>query len=164
MKLWSVFGSAEQLVLEEATANHARMLADLHAKSFTRGWTDGEFLEILGKPTACGFVLRPAGKRAKEIVAFVLARSVAGETEILTIAVASNWRRYGCGRRLMDEVLRKAHADRVESVFLEVDEGNKAAVALYKKLGFIQVGTRDGYYRKQAGENAAALVMRRDVR
>ena len=71
---------------------------------------------------------------------------------------------HGLGRKLMDAVLAKAHRERIESVFLEVDETNKPAIALYKKLGFFQVGGRPDYYQDRSARKSAALVMRRDLR
>ena len=96
-------------------------------------------------------------------VGFVLARLAAGEAEILTVAVARAHRRQGLGWRLMDAVLRELHAQRAEALFLEVDETNAPAIALYRRLGFFEVGKRPSYYqgrRRQTG----ALVMRRDLR
>ena len=34
-------------------------------------------------------------------------------------------------------------------VFLEVEEGNRAAVTLYRKFGFAEVGRRENYYRSR---------------
>ena len=39
---------------------------------------------------------------------------------------------------------------------LEVRESNEAAIALYEKLGFEVVGSRDGYYRDN---NEDAILM-----
>jgi ribosomal-protein-alanine N-acetyltransferase len=89
---------------------------------------------------------------------------MAGEAEIITIAVARAHRRRGLGRLLMEAVLRDLHAIRAEALVLEVDEKNAAAVALYRKLGFREVGKRAGYYPSADGTASNALVMRRDLR
>ena len=93
----------------------------------------------------------------------MLSRLATGEAEILTIAVARARRGYGIGRQLMDAVLRELHAARAEALFLEVDETNGPAIALYRRLGFRQVGNRPGYY-KHGESRTGALVMRRDLR
>ena len=88
-----------------------------------------------------------AGRQGQEPPAgFVLARLAAGEAEIFTVAVARAHRRQGIGWRLMDAVLRELHAQRAEALFLEVDEANLAALALYRRLGFHEVGKRPRYY------------------
>lgn len=152
------------VVVDPVDSSHPRHMADLHAVTFARPWTDGEFHDMLAQPTVFGFVSRELTRGKSKILGFVLARSAAGEAEILTIAVAPDWQGYGLGRKLMDAVLAKAHGERIESVFLEVDEINKPAIALYRKLGFFQVGGRPEYYRDRSGRKSAALVMRRDLR
>ncbi|MET0429646.1 MAG: ribosomal-protein-alanine acetyltransferase, partial [Microvirga sp.] len=48
-------------------------------------------------------------------------------------------------------------------VFLEVEEGNAPALALYRRLGFREVGRREGYYARPDGTRAAALTMSLDL-
>ncbi|WP_223479156.1 ribosomal protein S18-alanine N-acetyltransferase [Oricola indica] len=158
-RLWPI-----DVVVDPLDISHTRHMADLHAVSFSRPWTDGEFHDMLGQPTVFGFVARELTWGKSKVLGFVLARGAAGEAEILTITVAPDWQGHGLGRKLMDAVLRKAHGERIESVFLEVDETNAPAIALYRKLGFFQVGGRPDYYRDKAGRRTAALVMRRDLR
>ena len=88
-------------------------------------------------------------------------RSTGEEAEVLTLAVSARQRRRGIGRRLMDEALRRLYHDRVPVLFLEVDETNAAARALYARTGFRVVGRRRDYYG--SGTGAAAVVMRADL-
>ncbi|WP_309084315.1 ribosomal protein S18-alanine N-acetyltransferase [Chelativorans sp.] len=141
-----------------------RALAELHRDDFARPWTDGEFESLLGDDTVFGFAAIEEGHPASKPCGFVLARLAAGEAEILTIAVARQVRRRGIGRMLMDAVLRTLHAERAEALFLEVDENNAPALALYRRLGFRQVGHRPDYYRDANARRSHAIVMRRDLR
>jgi ribosomal-protein-alanine N-acetyltransferase len=136
----------------------------LHREDFIRPWTDGEFSDLLSQDTVFGFAAFETGKAKAGPAGFVLARLAAGEAEILTIAVARSHRRQGLGRQLMDAVLRRLHAERAEALFLEVDETNVAAIALYRRLGFHEVGKRPAYYQTAGQQKASALVMRRDLR
>jgi ribosomal-protein-alanine N-acetyltransferase len=139
-------------------------LERLHREDFVRPWTDAEFAGLLAQDAVFGYGARETGRRNAPMAGFVLARLAAGEAEILSIAVARSCRRLGLGRRLMDAVLRELHGQRAEALFLEVDETNAPAVALYRRLGFREVGKRPGYYAAKDGQKSGALVMRRDLR
>ena len=160
--MWGSLGVGD-LALASIREADTRQLADIHAATFARPWTDGEFDDLLARPTNDGFILRMPKSRGGRIEGFVLTRTVIDEVEILTIAVRPNWQALGAGRRLMDAALGAAHAARAKSVFLEVDEHNRPALALYRRLGFSEVGRRDGYSAPPGGRGGNALVMRRDI-
>ncbi|PSJ58070.1 ribosomal protein S18-alanine N-acetyltransferase [Kumtagia ephedrae] len=146
------------------TASDLAALAAIHREDFARPWSEEEFHGLLTQDTVFGFTVREVGHGQEAPAGFVLARLVAGEGEILTVAVARASRRQGLGWQLMDAVLRDLHARRAEALFLEVDESNAAALALYRRLGFLQVGRRANYYANARGPAGGALVMRRDLR
>ncbi|MEO3386571.1 ribosomal protein S18-alanine N-acetyltransferase [Mesorhizobium sp. CAU 1741] len=140
-------------------------LPALHAEHFTRPWSEHEFQSLLAQDTVFGFGVWQVGNRKAGPAGFVLARLAAGEAEILTIAVARVQRRRGLGRDLMEAVLRELHAQRAEALFLEVDETNAPAVALYRRLGFREVARRRAYYDHPGDTpRTDALVMRRDLK
>jgi len=150
--------------VEPLEPRHGGDLAILHREDFVRPWSQEEFAALLADAHVFGYAVREVGRRGPPL-GFVLARLAAGEAEILTIAVARNNRNAGLGWKLMDAVLRQLHAERAEALFLEVDETNAPALALYRRVGFHQVGKRAGYYDGAAvGQKTAALVMRRDLR
>ena len=166
MTLWSPFRQRQPLdysvvPLEEGDAT---ALARLHTEDFIRPWTDGEFASLLAQDTVFGFSVRETGNGRAGPLGFILARHAADEGEVLTVAVARAHRRKGLGWKLMDAVLRELHGRRAAALFLEVDETNAPAIALYKRLGFRQVGLRPRYYQAAGKARTGALVMRRDLR
>ena len=46
---------------------------------------------------------------------------------------------------------------RAERLFLEVDETNQPAIALYRRFGFREVGKRPRYYQSAEGASPARL-------
>lgn len=155
---------AREYAILPLSRGHGAALAVLHREDFVRPWTGGEFSDLLAQHTVFGFAAFEAGRGKAGPVGFVLARLAAGEAEILTVAVSRAHRRQGLGRQLMDAVLRRLHAQRAEALFLEVDETNAPAIALYRRLGFREVGKRPAYYQAADNRKANALVMRRDLR
>ena len=162
------FSSAEEFAIERLTPEDAHLLPAIHGEDFARPWSEDEFETLLSQEPVFGFGAWRVGRRAEAPAGFVLARLAAGEAEILTIAVGRGWRRHGLGRELMEAALRHLHGERAEALFLEVDETNAPALALYRRLGFDAVGRRPAYYERpgaaQGAAKSAALVMRRDLR
>ena len=83
------------------------------------------------------------------VVGYVIATCVAGESEILRIAIDKVFRGKGYGYDLIKYFINSVDAD---VIHLEVRIGNSAAVSLYEKAGFKRVGVRKGYY--DDGEDA----------
>ncbi|MDR6626668.1 GNAT family N-acetyltransferase [Caulobacter segnis] len=133
-------------------------LADLHDKAFDRPWTALEFEALLNSPGVFA-VLGEAGEPA-ESKGFILCRSIAGEAEILTIAVDPAARRRGWGAALVEVATGIAVQTGAEALFLEVAVDNTAAIALYQSTRFAKVGLRKGYYPHPDGAKDA-VVMRR---
>jgi len=94
---------------------------------------------------------------------FALGRVVAGEAELLTLAVAPEARRRGVGRRLVQGFLAQAAQGCAQEAFLEVAADNRAALALYAAAGFIEVGRRLGYLAGPGTAPVDALVLRHSL-
>jgi ribosomal-protein-alanine N-acetyltransferase len=89
---------------------------------------------------------------------FALGSAVAGEAEVLLIAVDPAHRRAGLGAALLAALEGWAEGAGAEAVYLEVAVGNRAARALYAGAGYVEVGVRRGYYGDGAED---ALCLRR---
>ena len=148
-------------VIRPLRGDKAEACARLHAVGFAHPWSAEEVARLIADAsTLSAAALDPA----KGILrGFALARRAADEAEILTVAVEAATRGRGVGRALLAEILRQAANAGARAMFLEVDEGNAAAMALYRRLGFIKVGERPGYYRRKDGSRALAIVMRRSL-
>jgi len=95
-----------------------------------------------------------------KVVGFISGRRMAVEGEILNLAVKPQFRRHGHGQALVNVILERFHQDAVLQVFLEVRQSNHNAIAFYLRLGFREVGRREGYY---SGPPEAALVLARSM-
>lgn len=151
--------------LDDARIDDSRAMADIHEKSFARPWSTEEIAALMEDHRIVqAIALRRRVGRGDRLLGFVMMRAAGGEAEILTIAVASGARRRGYGRRLMEEAGRRAYRDRAEALFLEVDQSNRGAIALYRSLGYETVAERARYYQGAPGGPGTALVMRLSLR
>lgn len=139
------------------TPGDAQRLCEIHALAFARGWLAHEFETLLGSSTGLGY----GARLGSGVLGFSVMRIAADEAELLTITTAPEWRGCGIAHRLLEHSLEGAARQGAKRLFLEVNDGNVPALALYQRQGFTQVGRRKGYY---VGENGGdALIMRRDL-
>lgn len=146
-------------VVEPAGLRDAPRLSQLHRASFHRGWGTEEFEQILIERNALAHRLRLGGS----VIGFIVSRTAADEAEILSVAVAQKYRGQGFSRDLLRTHLGHLAGHGLKTVFLEVEENNRPARALYERAGFRVVGRRDRYYKDSSGEQLNAVVMRRDL-
>lgn len=92
-------------------------------------------------------------------IGFIALRVIAGEAEILNLAVLPESRRRGCGSRLLAAAELHARSSGALSLFLEVRESNSPAIRFYENQGFVRTGLRPNYYRDPA--EAAVLMMKK---
>ena len=77
---------------------------------------------------------------------------VAGELQVMLVAVQPAQQRQGLGRQVLQTLLEMAQQLGCHLATLEVAASNQAAINLYGALGFVSCGQRSGYYRN--GEDA----------
>jgi ribosomal-protein-alanine N-acetyltransferase len=153
-----LLGRAEPRLSEAGPAD-AEAIAALHAASFHRGWSEDDVRRLLldhAVMTHCAAI-------NGDVTGFIMSRRATDEAEILSVAVESGQQGRGVGRRLLDWHLRHLAGQGTRAVFLEVEENNVAAIKLYRRAGFREVGRRPNYYPQGGGKSANALILRRDL-
>lgn len=120
-------------------------------------WNKQQFLDSLTTASHCS-VLEQAG----QVIGFCILQTVVDEANLLLMAIDPAHQGKGYGYILLEQAV-EALGERCVMVFLEVRVSNQAAIGLYEKLGFHQVGTRRGYYPSATGrEDAAVMALTRD--
>ncbi len=104
----------------------------------------GELRHMLGRDEPPQ--LPPPEERLELVVGFVGVWLMADEAHIVTVAVRESHRRRGIGELLLIAAIEMAQENRQELVTLECRVSNTAALALYEKYGFQQMGLRPRYY------------------
>jgi ribosomal protein S18 acetylase RimI-like enzyme len=129
-------------VAEERDGIASEPPVDIEARA--AGWTlDGTLVAVAGT----------------EIVGSMhIERSRHGFGEI-GMAVARAWRRRGVGSALLAAAIEWARERGLHKLSLSVFAHNAAAIALYRKFGFVEEGRRVKHYRRESGELWDALEM-----
>ncbi|WP_404785820.1 ribosomal protein S18-alanine N-acetyltransferase [Altericista sp. CCNU0014] len=122
-------------------------------------WSAQSYREELNRSSSDLVGLRSTASEAEgkvSLLAMGCAWTVLDEAHIVLMAVHPQHRRCGLGYGILLELLEAARRRGMKYATLEVRASNKAAIALYTKLGFTTAGTRRNYYG-DTGEDA--LVM-----
>lgn len=116
-------------------------------------WTRGNFCDALTSGYLCC-----VEEMLGELCAYAVLMPGVDEAELLNIGVAAAHQRKGLGAAMLSTLLKMAADRGLRRVLLEVRTSNLAAIALYRRAGFLQIGVRRGYYRS-AAVSEDALVM-----
>jgi len=84
----------------------------------------------------------------EKVVGYIFGWIIQNEFHLHNIAVHPNYRRQKIGQKLINYIISRIAAQRVNFILLEVSVNNVSARKCYQSLGFIEVGQRKDYYSK----------------
>jgi ribosomal-protein-alanine N-acetyltransferase len=147
-----------ELLVSRATPPEAALMASLHATCFDPPWNEAAMANFIVAPgTLClvGF----AGDCGPVPGGLLIARCAGDEADLLTLGVVPACRRVGLGRALLKRAVAELRASGTARLFLEVDECNEAALALYRSFGAEPIGRRANYYENGADAAIFSLAL-----
>ena len=134
--------SLSTLRFEPLRENHIAGILAIESQVNSAPWTERSFRNELDHKQGIFRV----GLIEGEVTAYGGLWLVIDEAHITTIAVSPARHRMGIGTRLMCNLLEEAKSQGMMCVTLEVRVGNKAAIQMYERIGFIVSAKRKGYY------------------
>ena len=144
------------------TIDDIEAIMDLENRCFIDPWSENTYRRDLNSnPHSFYWTLRLANAshmNHPSILAYGGYWIMGDEAHIVTIATDPDWQRQRLGEWLLLNMLAEMRTYGVAQATLEVRASNQAAVRLYLKLGFIEVGTRPNYYRDPT-EDALLLTL-----
>lgn len=130
-------------------------IAALERACFSDPWSEQSVASELDNPLSLWLVCR----EGEHVLGYVGSQTVLGESDMMNIAVAPDARRRGTAQLLIGALTQQLRERGSHSLSLEVRPSNAAAVSLYRKLGFAQVGRRPNYYRHPKEDG---LILRKE--
>ena len=137
----------------------AGRMSRLHMLCFDDPWSAISFRGLLLDTSILTLGIELEG----ELAAFVMAQTVAGESDILTVATAPAHRRKGLAAMLIAALISRLGERGVSRITLDVAEDNAPARELYRGLGFNEDGRRPRYYTSGRDVPVDAVLMSRDM-
>jgi [ribosomal protein S18]-alanine N-acetyltransferase len=161
--LW--WGSGAHVMTREALTFDSTRIAQIHATSFAHGWSAAEIEAMLTDRAHISDVVVAPALIGDVLTGFAISRVIGAEAELLTIALDPEIRGRGHSAMLLRRHAQRVRRAGAEQLFLEVADDNLAALALYRRLGFLEIGRRKGYYpdQKTKGKRRDAVTMRWDL-
>ncbi|MEW6423501.1 MAG: ribosomal protein S18-alanine N-acetyltransferase [Bacillota bacterium] len=146
-----------EVYLTPMREDHVEEVYRIEKLSFPTPWPRISFIHELQNELAFYLV---ALLKNKEVVGYAGMWLVLNEAHVTNLAVHPGYRGLGIGRALMNELIFRAAFLGAVRMTLEVRASNKAAIGLYKSLGFEQEGRRKGYYEDTRED---ALIMWKEL-
>lgn len=143
------------MVIERMEARHVPAAARLERECFSAPWSERSLLDELTNPLSTWLVAMDG----EVLAGYIGSQAVLDEADMMNLAVAPEYRRRGVGAALTEALAAALQARGVAALTLEVRASNAPAIALYEKLGFVQVGRRPRYYEKPRED---ALILRKE--
>lgn len=140
------------LDLRPIDINDIDAIMAIERRVYTYPWTERIFLDCL-QAGYCGWKFEQLG----EVVAYAMMSVGAGDAHLLNLCVKPEMQRQGVGRRMLSYLFTLARGHEARNIFLEVRPSNRSAIALYSRMGFNEVGTRNGYYVAANGREDALI-------
>jgi L-amino acid N-acyltransferase YncA len=151
-----------QFAVRAASAGDARAMAELFAA--VAGERDGIATEPpvdIGE-RAAQFAATVAGSVVAvhdgQVIGMLHVEATHGFGEV-GMCVDSGWRARGVGSALMQAAVSLAREQGLHKLSLEVFAHNTAAIALYRRCGFVEEGRRIRQYRRASGELWDSIIM-----
>lgn len=145
------------LIVRKMTVEDVPAAHELDTLSFTLPWPERSLrFEVTDNLAARCW----AAELDNCLVGMLVLWMIVDEAHIATIATRPDFRRQGIAKRLLVEALKSAYNEGAQTALLEVRAGNKAALKMYAKFGFEEVGRRKRYY-KDNNEDAVLMTLKR---
>ncbi len=146
------------ILFTHATLKDLSTILEIEHASFEHPWSKESLAGELSDPLSSIIIAKSSSN--PDVCGYSCYKIIPPEAELLRIAVRHEGRRQGTAQALLNEMFRLLRLRQVVTVYLEVSEINRAAIALYKKSGFLVTGSRPGYYDHGT---TAALLLQRDL-
>ena len=121
--------------------------------SYDFPWTEGIFRDCLSNQYVCNLYVKQ-----KIILAYTVSQYIVDECHLLNLCVRQTARGKGLGEKMVQYLMNQARQNDIGSIFLEVRMSNTAAINLYEKLSFNEIGLRRDYYPARNGREVALVL------
>lgn len=118
-------------------------VVEIETEAFTTPWKADTFKSLMDRD---GVELIVMEDTTEGVIGYAVLWCILDQGELANLALSPLRRGTGLGSRLLQHVVDVASSRGVHKLFLEVRSSNSAAIDLYQRFGFADVGLRPAYY------------------
>ena len=144
------------MIIREMKNGDVAAIAELEKLCFSDPWSENSIASEVNNPLSYWLVAEVDG----EVAGYVGSQSVLDAADMMNLAVSPKCRKQGIGQALVKNLVHHLQQNNVIALLLEVRVSNAPAIALYEKMGFVQVGRRPKYYHNPRED---ALILRKEL-
>ena len=137
----------KNLVIERIDKNNILSIQNIQKDCEEPVWEASSLFHLLDKGGGYGYL----AKQSRNIIGYILLRSLNYVEVLLSFVVLKSNRRNGVAKKLFCEVERDIIKKNTHRIFLEVRVENNAAICFYKFIGFKKIKVLKNYYRADIG-------------
>lgn len=134
---------AGEVAIRDMYLSDLDRIMEIESRSFPTPWSRNAFQSELVENTFANYLVLDFHGT---VVAYGGMWVILDEAHITNVAVHPDYRGHHLGELMMQGLIERAKRLNARRITLEVRRGNIIAQNLYKKLGFVQLGVRRGYY------------------
>jgi ribosomal-protein-alanine N-acetyltransferase len=123
--------------------------------SYPTPWSRSMFAGELAKPSSVCL----GAFQGSDMLGYLIVARYVDAWHVMNVAVDEPYRGRGIARGMLERLFESTVGDVERGYTLEVRVTNETAIALYRRLGFVETGVRRGYYTDNRED---ALIMWRD--
>ena len=142
--------------IREYAVGDEKEIAKLEKECFSAPWSETAITDA--KANGTFFLIAEKGL---EFVGYISINTAVDEGYINNIAITPKFRRQGIAEKLLFSLAKRAEKTELAFLSLEVRESNSAAIKLYEKCGYKNMGVRKNFYENPK-ENA--IIMTKTMR
>ena len=143
------------MTIVKMNESHVSQVAELEKICFSDPWSENSVASELKNKLALWLVAEESGR----VAGYIGSQTCGDESDVMNVAVHPDFRRRGMAEALVNSLTEELKKIESRCLTLEVRASNVPAIALYEKLGFVEIGRRKNYYRNPRED---ALIMRKE--
>ncbi len=142
------------VIIRDAEISFALKISEIEKECFSAPWSKKQIEDEIIKDN----VIFITALIDNNVVGYVSGQMIIDEFYISNIAVTAEHRNSGIGKLLISSLIDKLKNSDCSFATLEVRQSNFAAISLYEKLGFKNLGIRKNFYTSPI-ENACIFTL-----